>query len=299
MFITLPNEALETQPIKAVSDEEQISSLKAEYSVGAYKTIALAGKGVRRAELGYLYPRKGSSSPNAIKVNNLVKKLTLAYLLPFAEKELVLPIMVFLLMPFKIKVSWFNKFLENYYQLADSLYRSIGADEDGKIRIPYLKREMYNPCSQELWGFWETFLTDLGINKDAASYTGKILATLIEYEDIYRLNLEDTFTETSKEQLLANPRKEISRLMRLIAIRGNIANSRKFEAFGKLLNLGLLHPKIKRAFKKAMSQSDFKNLQLDEIDWYYCLQRQNYNYFGETNEVRWKKWVNMHRVSKV
>lgn len=145
--------------------------------------------------------------------------------------------------------------------------------------------------SREFKKFLYTFLTTMGFTDQSSQTFATIFVNLVDYDNAYRLRLEDTFSETSKEKLL-NPRKEIARLVKIMKSREvrpggkGDAIHRKFALVGFLLSLALLIPKVRKAWKKAVVETDIEKLKLDDIDTYWVCMRNDYKFMGLTDEER-------------
>lgn len=209
------------------------------------------------------YPLKGHPYLQAGVTNNEVKRVSL-FLMGLISN------------PFK--KGWLENQLINYARLADSIYNSV-------TPCPYLKEEWYNPCSRELWRLTYHFLMNIGISEETSYRCGRIIATIIEYDDAYRYPLEDLFTESSKEKMLAHSRKEIIRLAGIFQQR-QISYSDKIPKVMKVASFLLYWPKFNKAFKKALQKVDFPKLQLDFVDRYWVFNRPDYQYLGLKWEVR-------------
>jgi len=259
-----------------------IPELHGKEAPGWIKTEAYMEGGMFSYYYGAVYPRKGHPYPEAIYANNIVKRLFLTLVMPLADKAIILPALGFLLVPFKYKIRLIEKQLLHFSRFA--LY---------VLRPHLLQKIFYNNCSREVWDFTERFLTQLGVSKDIAHNTGEIIATLLEYDDAYRYRFEDMMTETNPKAL-QNPRKELTKLIRLFHERDNISEvsaGGKFIALAKILSFILLVPRVKKAFLYAVNQSSFQNLQLDDIDRFYCINRIDYKYFGYEITERLIKYV--------
>lgn len=247
-------------------------------------------QGTLRFNLLAKFPEKGFPTPERIAAVNIVKRITLSLLMPLASKEIILPLVGFVLTPYKKKISLIEKILSHYLRMTEQILGSC-----------LLEDERYILFCQELITFVCNFITGFGISYDIAHRTAVIFATLIEYDNAYRLRIEDLLYETSKEKLSLNPRKEIQRLIKSFINResgfdpvNGLAVGDRFVSFGKLLSYILLIPKVKKVFKTTVQQSNFKRLQMDESDSYYCLVRSDYNFFGESVETRLKRWMEIH-----
>ena len=63
----------------------------------------------------------------------------------------------------------------------------------------------------------------------------------------------------------------------------------------KLACLILLIPKYRRIFKRVITKIDFKKLQFDEDDRYFCLNRSDYKFFGEDIDTRMARYREIHK----
>ena len=241
---------------------------------------------------GLLYPYKGHPWADAVDANNKLKRFTLALLLPYAHKAMVIPGLGFLLLPRSWQISWLENWLDHYWRMFSSIMV-----EDKKCYT--FQEKYYNNLSRELWKFIKIFLNSLGVDAGIADRTGKIFATLIEWDDAYRLRLEDLFSETSQEKMTDNPRREFRMMMRLLKERDTEAMSSRLTLFGNLLSVILLVPKIKKAFIKALGQIKFEALQLDKFDYYHVLYRHDYKFLGRDREDRIQERKNIELVSRL
>jgi hypothetical protein len=227
-----------------------------------------------------LYPEKGYPDPNAVGANNIAKRVLMGYVSFFANPAVIMGMFGILFLPFSKNVNIIRRFVDNCHNMMRTL------------QDPYYLEEIRysNPC-REIRKMAKEFLLALGIK----SSFPKDIAHLIEYDTAYRYRIEDILSETTKEKLLKNPRKEIKRLAEIFKQRepkGHLFQ--KFNYFSSLARLALLHPKIKRAFKKALEVVDFKQMQLDEADRYHVLKYSGYDFLGLDAQTRAKMYVEMH-----
>ena len=252
---------------------------------GWLKTVCPLEGGMYSYYHGYPFPFPGHIFPQAAEANNMMKKFTLCGLYTVTTKEAVPSFLAFFLLPFKWKVKWFEKILWNYCRMGDYIYRQY-----------YPKKQYYNHFSREFWDLIELFLRNIGISKDVSHRTGRIIASLFEWDDAYRFRLQDIFTECNKENLLNSPIKEIKRLINLYVSReahkGEYSVSGKFVAGATFLTYALLIPKIRKAFKRTIEQIDFKKLSLDEADRFWALSRGDYNFEGRPFNDRFTEHSN-------
>jgi len=236
---------------------------------------------------GSPFPRKGLAYFDAINLNNSVKRRTLTTFAPFAHKAMILPAAAFVLLTtWKQKISWLEMFLWNYIREAQIIYNNCD-------RPPYLKYKFYNNCSKAVWDLAKVFLMEIGITETAANELGWIFANLLEYDDYYKLLVEDPMTELTQQEALDNPRLFIQKFIKILSDRSpdNRDTINKYSKFANLLSFALYHPKIKRAWKKAFTQVNFKWLQLDELEYFWQMRRGNYDVKGISLETRMKDYI--------
>lgn len=246
---------------------------------------------------GFPHPRKGCAYKEALVANAKVKRRTLTAFAPFAHKAMLLPALGFLISPFKWKIAFFEQFLLNYLREVDSIYFECE-------RIPYYKKEFYNNCSKAVWDLIEVFLVEIGINQDIAWRFGRVFATQLEFEDAYRIRIEDPFAEFTKEEILKNPRQFVTKFIQIVKERDvdcNVETNeeipgityKKFEAFGLLLKATLLYPKVRKAFIKAFEKVNFEWLKPDEIEIFWNLPRHDYKFQGRDFRQRFEEYVDI------
>lgn len=108
----------------------------------------------------------------------------------------------------------------------------------------------------------------------------RVIAHVVEYDGAYRFRLMDLASETSREEMMLNPRGEIKRLLQINRQRDYQEASDKIEKAGKFLRLLLLYPPFKRRVIRALGDCVFDELQFDPIDTYWAMQKVDYDYFG-------------------
>lgn len=282
MAIVLPpNEVFEFTP----NYEQPVNAERARGYEGSkwVKTVCSKEGGMYMFQEGLPFPRKGHAYLEAILANNQVKRWTLAMLNPFTCKEMRLPLLMFVFQPFKI-IPFLEKILVHYCRMSVSIYRSVHP-------IPFLKEEFYKNSGRELGKLISYFLMGIGITEVTANSSGKMGTMMIEYDDYYQYVMEDLFSITSQELMLKNPRKEFLKILEIYKQRQpgseRLIVGGKVTLLIKTLTLLLFIPKVKRAFKNAVSKVNFPKLQLDDADTFFCLTSGNAYYFlGKSREQR-------------
>lgn len=153
----------------------------------------------------------------------------------------------------------------------------------------FLKDQHRTAGGKELDSILSNFIFSLTSNRIVADRFSKIFSHLIEYDNAYRLRFIDLGSETSKEKLLENPRNEIKRILELLTEREVLFGkdvSNKFRYVSIVLRFVLLIPKFKRAFKYAITRSNWENMVYDNIDRYWACLRTDYDFMGMSSLAR-------------
>lgn len=230
------------------------------------------------------FPAKGFPFPQAIQACNIAKRFFKRGVDVFMSKYMAMPILGFMFSSKKRKI------IENI----------LDAYSDGAYYVlsPYfLSYEKYSECPKEIRYFLINFLKDIGIRQEVVEKFSEVFSTLIQYDDAYRLRIEDIMSETTKEKMLKNPSKEIKKLINIFKKREPaIHNVDKFDKLAKIMILLFIIPKYKKAFIKAIKRSEFTNFQLDDSDRYHCMLREDYDFMGYNIKERIEMYKVYHSV---
>lgn len=241
---------------------------------GQYTTITvIPNDGIFTPITGATFPMKGMATPESVYACNLVKAL-------FIE-------------PIKIISRWYLVpflFLINKQKTIDAFNRiSMKAISSHLLVDTALSR-----FTVEFRGVIYRFFSSIGFT-DKSSYEFALIFThIIEYDNVYRYRLEDTFSETTKDRLLKRPIKEVLRLLSIMKSREvrpdgkGDAIHKKFSSIAYILVIALCIPKMRRAFRDAIRDVDFNKLCLDETDTYWVCLRNDYLWMGLSDDERAK-----------
>lgn len=220
---------------------------------------------------GAEFPQRCGPTPEALVSINIVKRIC-AEALRFAT---LYPLPVALLIRPRL---FLFQGIESFNRLATKL-----------LEPHYVSDSHLCPFAQALNVFLTAFLLDLDIPIKTAVGFSRNIAHLFEYDVAYRWRAQDIFTESSASALFSQ--RELKRLATLAHTRDDIG--RKYDRVGTqtkrfltLVRLAILLPSIKRALIKALSVVDYKELQFDEWDRYWCCFRTDYNFFGKSAKER-------------
>lgn len=271
---------------------------------------------------GQPFPTKGFPFPQAAYANDNLKRITRFLITLISGKEMIPSLLMFAILPWKFKLKKLERMTDEYVRISVWLQNES-----------YLISERYSHPAKEIGGFLYEFLLAVGMDKSMhqiTSHDGKemgmvrdrdekedpvwvtmkdnhqsyvwsitrAIATIFEYDDAYRYRIEDIASETTKEALMKNPRKEIKRLTEIFMQREKTHATDMIGRISWLLSLLLVHPRIKKAFITAVSKLNLKRLQLDNADRYHVLIRADYDFTGLSLEDRKRIYTEFHMLSK-
>lgn len=226
--------------------------------------------------IGRKYPQPGFPFPFALKACEPPKRFLLNWVKDLTSKPMIPLLLVFALLPKKLKVRIFENFILRYLEMAD---QHLGAF--------YPRVEYFMPIALEIKGFIQIFLEQFGISLEVANRFAYAFATMIENDSAYWCRIMDLLSETTKEKLLANPVGESQRLVKVFAERDNRKHLvEKFAKFANLLKFGYFF--VKKPFKTALEASEFNNFQYTEIERQFVKHWVGYEFFGKTIDERLK-----------
>lgn len=235
---------------------------------------------------GMPFPSKGFPTPEALHGNDIVKKNLRLILDMVAQKQMILPIAGFMLLRWKTKMKIVERYMQNMTSISNHLQSAH-----------YLKPDKYTPAAREVNKFVAAFLAALGISAEISERFARMIAVVIEYDNAYRYRFQDMMTETSKWLLIYKPRKEAIRLSKLIRDRDHTHARDQFVKIGKLVSYALMVPKIRRAFDIAVMSTNTDDMKYDEADRYHVLYLGGYDYFGQSDAARMRKFDIIHSTS--
>ena len=187
--------------------------------------------------------------------------------------------------------------LAHYCYIADWMFQWYDPNSK-RMRKIFLKPNRYRQSVRELIKLINGFISNLGIKVEfygtpANADFGKVIGTILEYDNAYYWRMEDIFSETSKELLIKNPRKELKRLLEIYKSREKGGIEFKAEAIVKALNWIFWIPGVKKAFRKAIQSVDIEKMKMTKDDSYFTMIYEGYDFQGKNIEDRTKIWLSM------
>lgn len=213
---------------------------------------------------GCKYPLKGMPTPESLAAVNVVKKLLIETL-----KLCKSPFSLGLLFTPK------EKLIGAFNNIA---YRVISP----YILQPDYQQKFIGEISQLVYNI----LIEYGISEVSSVMFADIISHIFEYDGAYRIRLQDMFSASTKYRLRSV--KEIRRIIKLMAKRENDPMTgivaTKTMMFAKLTYF--IPPKLRKAIRKAIDKCNYDNLKFDKGDYWWALQRIDYNVNGYSYEKR-------------
>lgn len=225
-----------------------------------------------------LYPEPGYPTAEACNANNIAKRALLRYIIVVVGNWPHLLSLVFKKNVFKV-------------------FSGINAIAWVVLEQFILEDKRYQKPVREIRKFLESFMKEFGFPPRIVWKSPLLITTMLEYDNAYLLRVQDILTETTKEALMKNPRKEIKRLTEIFLKRDHNPGE-KMKILSKLINkisLALLVPSVRRSFNKALSEIDLTKIQMDEATRYHILRwGDGYDFLGTTGEDRWEEFNRVH-----
>jgi hypothetical protein len=201
---------------------------------------------------------------------------------------LSIPVFIFLLLPKKIKmkilIPFWDYFLNIGYQ---------------PMRRYILPQNRYSKSIAELNRAVNSLFKKIKdpVMASRIKRTGDIICMSLEYDYTYRARFQDFFPCLDKEALKKNPIKEMNRLLDIFWER-EIGIRRKLKGAIRFLKILMKHRRFRNFVVKLLLEIDLEKIKFDKDDWYYVLDRTDYNYGGLSHEERMKISEKMDKEAK-
>lgn len=231
-----------------------------------------------------LHPDKGFPYLDGVNAVNTVKKITLFAINSLAQKDVIKSFFPFIFLSKKKKI----KVIENALLAYNTVCNYI-------LESRYLHDRYFMKCANGMRDWIERFLLLIGISEQTAYDTARIAAMMVQYDNAYRYSIQDPFSEITKEELMRRPRKAIRKVLNTTISRWHgVSSQDKFRKICTIVSIALLYKPFMEAFINSLAEVDFSLIQFDEDDRYWCLLRNDYDYFGLDVEIRRGIFSKMH-----
>ena len=159
----------------------------------------------------------------------------------------------------------------------------------------------YCPAAEEVWRAGTDFIDENFIDaqvKDLLKHLRDLFCMIIHFDMAYRFRFQDIVPLFDKSSFRENPKKEIMRVVKIyLARENNEGVTEKWAFVIKRLRVVLWilfsYKKIRNAAVDFMDNLDLNAIAPDEADWYYMLDRKDYDYGGKTYTERMKESFDM------
>lgn len=236
--------------------------------------------GIYRAYEGCLFSEKGLPFPEGIASAASAKR-HLLWLLRFFAKHPVATATV------AVSKTYRNDVLTMYVDSAEAAFR-------GWFYNGQFPRFYSDPCKQ-IYNFVKQLLVGIGISEDLAHRTAKVVMTMIEFDNAYRIRIQDLAGVCSQYDFMFDFPGAVKKTVDAFLVREpSDYNHAKLQAIAKIARVVWFFPKYRKALKQAFSAVDWDGLLFTEGDRYYAYWQIDYNSDGKSNDERREINIALH-----
>ncbi len=234
--------------------------------------------------MGCNYLFKGYPDTNVVQAIATPKKMVALAIRTIKNKGLLI-----ITIPATVTFIIVPKFLKKKIVLAIANYfLNISSTSLRKVFLPY---ERYCVSAKAVWDAMEVANKKIK-DKDfviCLNMLKEILCMIIEHDYSYKARWQDTFQYFNKRLFLENPTKEILRIMEILIERENTSmDETKWRPIIMAIRMAMMSGDIKKYMIEFFKALDINRITPDDADWYFMLDRLDYNYGGLTLEERLK-----------
>ena len=195
-------------------------------------------------------------------------------------KKILIPTILFFIFLKPIARRIFIKTCNKYFEIA---YKPLLGfiPPEGKQYCPAI-REIYNTLQQMIKGIKNERM------REVFSKFRDLFLLAVEMDTAYRFKFQDILPTVNVENLKKHPIKELIKMFDLIIERErtNCQTAKWKKVKRAVIFLIRISRKRKRQVIRFFSLLDYDKIRIDETDWYFCLERKDYNYRGWNIEAR-------------
>ena len=238
---------------------------KPEDCVGIIEKVDDTDNGIFTKYVGCNYLFKGFPDVRIVETISIPKKMISKAIPDKPVKFFLLGVLgLYSVFPKKKQIA---DFFINYFLEIATLTMTFNETLRKGVILP---KEKYCKSGKEIYRAMEV----IGIRKKLK----EVIAMTWEYDYAYRLRGQDLIPFLNKEALRKNPVKEIKRLIDIL-IERDISCKDKWKSLKKWIIL-LRIKKIRKIIVDLLLEIDLEKIKMDEADWYFSLDRNDYNYGG-------------------
>ena len=188
---------------------------------------------------------------------------------PIIRFLLITPVLIFLILPKSQKRKVIDVF-KNYF-----LSVSLTA-----LKNQFLKEDRYKIAVKEIFRV---------LGSKVGEAERNIISMMIEFDYAYLARFQDTFQYLNKENLKENFKKELFRIIDILIEREiGEGMKNKWRSIKSFLKIALFFKDVRHFLKSVLLELDINKIRPDEGDWYFMLDRNDFNYGGLEYHERMK-----------
>jgi hypothetical protein len=220
-----------------------------------------------------------SRIPREIIAASFVLGLAMVFLLVFARKRLVHYARVYfgVVCGELVKKAPFDSTKQNTF--TRELRRSIDKEIDEEL-IRIGRQRISDGERGDLISQGAYLGSDSREECELIANAAEFLYLFLEYDNAYRFRFQDILECLNKDNLRRHPTREIIRLFDILREREYNINQ-KWDGLRRIVvPMMVVSPTVRRWVVNILSELDLTKVMLDEDDWYFCLNRHEYDFRG-------------------
>lgn len=229
------------------------------------------GDGIYTHIVGADFPSKGNTPPDVLVSLNIFKRVLSEIIRTANIKEIYPSLILFAIEPISYKKRVIKAILDSITRIGEVIMRQF-----------FLKDEYKNKLTKEIETAVILFSKEFGIYSHYTPTLSKLISHIFEYDNAYRLRLQDIFMEINTSELLGSTRRECLRLIQILIDRDvDLTMRNKFKAIKIIVGFMLLSHTIRELVRKVFMGLKRDNIFMDDSDRYWACHREDYNFFGK------------------
>lgn len=220
------------------------------------------------------YPETCLPFPQSIHGANAAKRYLLGFVRLFAKSK---PLMVYAVM----RPKFLSEALRTYNEAAEMILRPF-----------FFLNEYpryYSPASKEMKNFFEGFMGSLGVVAEQIFKFCRNLMTMMDSDNAYRYRVQDLAGVVTKNMLYRDFPRAMAFVSNAYADREPGEHNRaKLDAIVKITRLAWYLPQFRKAVRAGLDKMDWQKLLMAPNDVHHTNLWIDYNYRGQSFEVRRK-----------
>ena len=200
---------------------------------------------------GQKYPVHGALTDEALWATEMLKKYVMGWARVLAGN------------PFKVVERW----VFNFGRFSEAIF------------VPYFRVEDLSPSVRHFYDVSVKLWQD-----ETSVNVTKGICMILENDKAYRFRWQDIMMCASRQALIDNPSKEITRLVKIYMRR---EKRKEYQSLKWLIKVFLFFkPSVKKIIRDFAREADFKKFAMDRWDFHAALRQKSYDYDDKGYEER-------------